>query len=577
MDSQLSGNNEIIFIETDEVYFSVKANINAIGVSEEKSLTIDCSSKIINSNYNEGIYFKEYQDYEIVIESKKNFNIEFYHDNINIRNKVTVTGRSGKILSGVINFRGDIGYSNLYILVNKKMHLMVKVEIFPTKINYREEYRALLSDINKEVYNLAYGFLSRTYLGSEIVNKNSVSDTEFYSILKYICDKLLRSIEVVFMDPHRILVKEERKVKYHLLRNSNIQTVKWIEKRPYVIVCKNNKYIPIEALQISKGITLNTRENKFLKFILIKIVDKIDGFIHTIKKCYWKSSSEIINEMLMIKKNIVKKINNSFLKNIEYSVNVGDISLVFSMGNGYKQVYKYYLMLQKGLNIRSNLFSISMKELPLLYEYWCFIKINALLKSKYRLISSDFIRINNEGICVALRKGKAATLIYENAITGERFKVMYNSKCLSRTVSQRPDNIISFDKEKKNDRYQFIFDAKYKIDTSNEYIKKYGGHGPKEEDINTMHRYRDAILYENKEKNIFEKCIIGAYVLFPYDNDKLYRENRFYKSIDEVNIGGIPFLPSNTKLMEEFLEKNIRSDSITVVEKEIEGITKVNV
>jgi predicted component of viral defense system (DUF524 family) len=47
--------------------------------------------------------------------------------------------------------------------------------------------------------------------------------------------------------------------------------------------------------------------------------------------------------------------------------------------------------------------------------------------------------------------------------------------------------------------YEFVFDAKYKIDTSQDYQVRYGGIGPKEEDINTMHRYRDAIVYKNKK------------------------------------------------------------------------------
>ena len=90
--------------------------------------------------------------------------------------------------------------------------------------------------------------------------------------------------------------------------------------------------------------------------------------------------------------------------------------------------------------------------------------------------------------------------------------------------------------------YEFIFDAKYKIDTSEEYIQAYGSAGPKEEDINTMHRYRDAIIYDyNKDKLLEHKdkinnpseainnCIFGAFVLFPYDNEEEFKNNRFYK------------------------------------------------
>ena len=68
--------------------------------------------------------------------------------------------------------------------------------------------------------------------------------------------------------------------------------------------------------------------------------------------------------------------------------------------------------------------------------------------------------------------------------------------------------------------------------------------GPKEDDINTM-RYRDAIVYQNGVSP-YERTMFSAYVLFPYHNEEEFRHHRFYKSIDQVNIGGLPFLPSAT-------------------------------
>ena len=66
------------------------------------------------------------------------------------------------------------------------------------------------------------------------------------------------------------------------------------------------------------------------------------------------------------------------------------------------------------------------------------------------------------------------------------------------------------------------------------------------DDINTMHRYRDSIVYENKlSKFTFEKTMFGAYILFPYADEELYKEHRFYKSIETVNIGG--FAPIFTR------------------------------
>ncbi|AOR23758.1 hypothetical protein BGI42_08470 [Clostridium taeniosporum] len=95
------------------------------------------------------------------------------------------------------------------------------------------------------------------------------------------------------------------------------------------------------------------------------------------------------------------------------NINEDNLLLVFSRGNGYKEVYKYYIMLQKGLSIKSNIFELSIKELSLLYEYWCFIKINSLLQKKYRLVSSDFLKINKKILQFALKRRRTFSYIFK--------------------------------------------------------------------------------------------------------------------------------------------------------------------
>lgn len=87
-----------------------------------------------------------------------------------------------------------------------------------------------------------------------------------------------------------------------------------------------------------------------------------------------------------------------------------------------------------------------------------------------------------------------------------------------------------------------------------------------------MHRYRDSIVYNKSEKS--NNCIFGAFVLFPYNNEEEFRNHKFHKSIEEVNIGGIPFLPCSTTLMEEFLDELIVESSYSTFERALEPIGK---
>lgn len=591
MDSQPSGSNELICIETQNVIFVLKGE--NYGQNDDAKFKVVCDKIQIPSDNIQcinGLYLKEYSDYEIIIQSKNNdnANIEFYHDNINIRKKVTKITSKSQDLSGIINFKGDIGYTDLIVNVNNKEELKITLEVYPSKITYKEDYKAILNDVNEEIYNLSYGFLSRTYMSTQIINKKNNNDSEFYSILTYVFDKLINSIDIILCNPNHMLQKQESIVKYHKVRNVSNESIKYLEKRPYLLNKVNNSYIPEKALVVKKIVSEDTKENRFTKFMLIKIIKKIDAFIVKYEKNNkyenvaerYKTNKDIdvIERLRKYKREISKRLNTSFLSRVSPQFNEANLSLVFSMASGYKDFYKYYLMLQKGLSINSNIFTLSMKELSLLYEYWCFIKINSLLKKKYKLISTDVLKLNKDGVYVTLKKGKEASFKYLNPKTNEEFIVYYNAGRDSKTVSQKPDNILSVCKDGTSKAYEFIFDAKYKIDTSPKYKEKYNTSGPKEDDINTMHRYRDSIIYDYKKDKLFHKninnCIFGAFVLFPYDNEVKFKNHKFYKSIEEVNVGAFPFLPSTTGLMENFLDELINESSYSTYERSIEKIGK---
>jgi hypothetical protein len=76
--------------------------------------------------------------------------------------------------------------------------------------------------------------------------------------------------------------------------------------------------------------------------------------------------------------------------------------------------------------------------------------------------------------------------VYENPKTNETFKVSYNSikgrntnskNEGSKTITQKPDNILSINKLGCDVAYEFVFDAKYKIDTSQDYQDRYKRYG----------------------------------------------------------------------------------------------------
>ena len=145
------------------------------------------------------------------------------------------------------------------------------------------------------------------------------------------------------------------------------------------------------------------------------------------------------------------------------------MSLVFSMAPGYRDLYKYYLMLLRGLSITGDVFNISVKDLALLYEYWCFIKLNSMMKDRYELISQDIVKVQGNGLFVSLVKGSSSKVKYRNSENGEVITLSYNPKSGQvPTVAQKPDNVLSLEKKTVNQvgkkvKYEYVFDAKYRV------------------------------------------------------------------------------------------------------------------
>lgn len=581
---------DLIYIETEKLDFTIKG-MPCHPKAEGLNLNNNTSSRV--SVWCEEVYkvtaflqeenpflahvvqtkplFFEQQDYEIIIENKGNYIIEFWHANSLLRNKIRPVGKAQKVLSGIVNFGSEVGFSELVIRVNGENYLKIDIEVFPSKIDYQKDFVHILQDVNQEIYNLAFDFLKKTYLWASTKETVGNSFTEFFSIINIIFEKLVGAVNIVLQSPHHVLQSECMVVPFHKMRRSNASTIKWLERKPYHLVKDGDSYIPYKALNTKKTVCFDTFENRFIKYILRTVLKRIVQFKESYLSQEKNSDNYVLQTIDRMQREIQKLMEFSFLRNVGELHTLNTFSLVLNMASGYKDVYKYYLILIRGLSIHGDLFKVSIKDLATLYEYWCFIKLNSLFRKKYKLLSQDLVKVDYRGLTVALRKGSSAKVSYENPRNGEKFTLVYNPSYRNLpTVSQRPDSILSLEKQKSKTKYAYIFDAKYRINPAldgSTYKRSYRLPGPEEEDINTMHRYRDAIVHEAMGRADFERTTFGAYILFPYNNLDQYKEHHFYQSISKINIGGLPFLPSATALVEEMLDELIEDSSESSFER----------
>lgn len=501
--------------------------------------------------------FFEQTDYELIIKSRNNESVSFWNENYLLREKVgPVTDDDNSLVSGIINFGNEVGYSDFEINVDGRKHLVIRIEVYPTKISYKEDYQMMMADVSEMCYACAIDFMQKTYQEFQISDKQNTVPAIFFQIISAVFDKYINAARRIISVPHHKLITEHTVVPEHKARRTDKMSEKWLMKNQNNIAETATGFDVSKVLAVKKIITYDTNENRFVKFILRITIRKIEDFLNR-----YLNSSVVVEETIVIKANemissIRGALNTSFLREVSDFNTLPSMSLVFSMAPGYRELYKYYLMMHRGLAVNGDIFRISVKDTAQLYEYWCFIKLFSILKKEYKLISPDVIKVDNSGITVSLVKGRKSEVLFINPKTGEKIRLVYNpAESKTQTVNQKPDNVLELEKLGTEVSYKYVFDAKYRIENnpSNAFYPDENP-GPKVDDINTMHRYRDSIVYENKlSKFTFEKTMFGAYILFPYADEELYKEHRFYKSIDTVNIGGLPFLPGATTLVQELL------------------------
>ncbi len=603
MASLPTGSDKLLEIRTEEVNLVIKAKKKWQGDNLPLSSSVTVEGRHIDSVYlisQDDMYrcektelmraeiatkplFFEQTEYEIIISGENGNSVSFYNENHLIRDSIGIVREGDNtLLSGMIKFDNLVGYTDLIINVNNRKSLSVCIEVFPSKINYKEDYNLMVNDISEMVCEVALDFMRKTYRTFSLGKTNSSLLSVYFQILSAIFRDFMNAVNRITSVPHHKLITEHYVVPAHKAKRTDRLSEKWIIKHSDQAMVVSGKIITEKTLSAVKRVTYDTTENRFVKFILASTIKKLESFKKRYAAVVSKTEEHIISEADYMIREVRRVMNMSFLSEVSDYSATQSMSLVFGMAPGYRELYKCYIMLQKSLSVNGDVFRMSPKDTAQLYEYWCFIKLFSLLKKEYQLKTPDIIRVDNNGITISLVKGVKSEARFINPRTGESITLAYNpSESKTQTVNQKPDNVLELEKAGADFSYKYVFDAKYKIESNPEdaYYPDVNP-GPKVDDINIMHRYRDSIVYENPHsKFTFEKTMFGAYILFPYDDEDKYanyehsegektvKGHKFYRSIESVNIGGLPFLPGSTKLVQKLLSELINDSGESAFER----------
>jgi len=548
---------------------------------ERTNETEESSIPIIANNPDETAFFFEQTDYSIWVEFDKDVSTAcFDSPRADVNDHFSWKGKQ-HVLIGFLNYGNDIGRADLPLRYTKngvQKRFVLSYDVISAKLDFHRDWKPILEDIEKEYRMLSLDYLKRTYHGIKEGDGESY-DLIWWNIFHGFQEKFVKATRNIIERPrHRHKTVASYKRADQIRRFTTLQEQQFAEHR-----LEESKLYLVEEQQH----THNTVENRFLKHALYVIQKRYSDLAKRVLSLSIPISE---TEQIRIRRSdeeLKQLLNNPFFRTVGTFEGLKQESLVLQRDSNYSAIYRTYFILRKSFSLNDGLFKMETKDIATLYEIWCFIEVSHIVREQLGIERDDVEHRNrmelNGLFSWELGKGEQSRILYKKDGI-ELAELVYNPKHSQkeddkigihnlevRTVPQKPDIVLQLTKDdvEKGMKMTYLFDAKYRIDKKDDS----GVDLPPEDAINQMHRFRDAIYYRDYTSDQLKKEVIGGYILFPGDGEPTHVQlSKFYKSIEEVNIGAFPLRPKdadNRALLEEFIKSLILTESATTISKVI--------
>lgn len=439
----------------------------------------------------------------------------------------------GKFRFEIVWYRGEVRESAIFDWV-----------VVSEKLNVQKDYTEIVKTIEKNTPGLVRAFLAKSSGEAGLIDNTNTSDTIWADIFGKIADRYQRACEWISNKPHLKYLSE---VEYKKAGKVKRWTPNLVNSFAMMDKGKRNvAYFRTEHISPQ----VDTIENRFVKFTLKSISDRIKSFVE-LCKTHTTINEKFINDFEKRGKCIKKIMHKSFFAGVGRFTGFRQENMVLQRKQGYAEIYATWLMLQKSIDTTKTGFSFGHRPISALYEFWCFLRIAEILEIDFNLgvpegkvegatvfddlfEEPDYEKINTASLSALSYKFKSQDGTVISLLYQQNYSNNGSNENLAFYNPQRPDIVLII--EKGTNKYTYLFDAKYRIDSRN------GLDASPSEPINDMHRYRDAILYRSQDENHkISRQVIGAYVLYP--GRPLPQSYDYAKLIETENIGAIPLLP----------------------------------
>ena len=505
----------------------------------------------------------EQTNYKVFLQAKSESRVALNHRDPLAYHDLSEEG-DGRVVFGHINFGSQVGRSLFSVLVDGEPEFDLEVEVFPTKLDYRSDYEQLLVEVQDILTGLALEYLRSTFQFGSASPVPQPTHLEWLSLLRHVVEDLEHALQQVAQQPIRGLTRKPVAVRAERIKRIDSAMRSAIRRG-----AGSAGYIKLRTGLVIRQVlreqrarqTLDTPEHRWLNAQLVQIRRRL-GRLRQEESSLPTSPRrrQTVLELDAIEAKVTRLLGLEPLASTQGDPPPGFASLQLLTAPGYREAYQACLVLTLGLRIEGGPLRLSIKDLSLLYEYWCYLSLLRMVSEMTgKPIPADrLFSIRQMGLRVLLEKGRQTTVSFHPS-TGREVTLTYNrlfsdSACL---IPQQPDLLITFS-DLGWPSLHLILDAKYRVDATQEYEARYGSPGPPQDALNVLHRYRDAILESDSKGHPGGRpkhTVIQAAAAFPYRElaPGAFRNSKLWLALETLGVGAVPLLPGHIQYVEEWL------------------------
>lgn len=489
-----------------------------------------------------------------------------------------------------------VGTLELFVVAEDGTEWSIEFEVQSKKTDYRSDYQQMLGFITEQAVDLLYD-AAAPVSHRFTFNPDDDPKTAYqrFSFLKSLLDSsdFEDAVNRILAYPVTRWSETEERIPSARIKKHSRQTIRQLSRRSGLSAAVPEHHplhssldsIPMFVYQTNKTDTVDTPENRFVKFVLTTLLDFVASILELREK-----SIKLDREARTVHDRIEAFLKHEFFKDIGMVRQIELNSPVLQRKEGYRELLAIWLQFDMAARLiweaAEDEYRIGKKDVATLYEYWLFFQLLNLISELFDLQTKpvdELIESTNEGLELRLKQGNHIAIegVYLSKVRPLHVKFSYNrtfnhdknyQSAGSWSLSMRPDYTLSFWPEELSEReaeqQELIthvhLDAKYKVEGFSSLFKelevqKENDFAEEKESEQKALRYKNAdILKMHAYKDAIRRTG-GSYVLYPGTAEK-FSQRGFHEIIP--GLGAFAIKPgakaSGLRELREFLVELLR-------------------